>query len=289
VARQIDIALATATEMPLPDPESGLLVEALAEIGVVAEMVAWDQPRDWSEFGLVMSRTPWDYFHRHAEFVEWIGAVDAVTRIENPAAVLVWNSHKAYMLDLEVQGIPIVPTTLLRVGAGEPEQAAALASGGEVVIKPAVSGGALETLRAGAGSREAAVHLSELVARKDALVQPFAPAVTTSGETSLVYFDGVLSHAVRKRAAPGDFRIHREYGGTVEPHVAHREERAVAEAVFAAAPARTSYARIDFVESAGGPALMEAEMIEPELFLPVDPESAGRLARCLAGRLGSVL
>src|ERR1700677_596506 len=61
--RQPDLALVTATRMPKPDPESGLLVTALAQLGLDAEIRVWDRPCDWSAFGLVVSRTPWDYFH----------------------------------------------------------------------------------------------------------------------------------------------------------------------------------------------------------------------------------
>jgi glutathione synthase/RimK-type ligase-like ATP-grasp enzyme len=280
------IALATASQMPVPDPESGLVVAALAELGAEAELVAWDLERDWSQYALVVSRTPWDYFHRHDEFVAWIRGVDAVTRIENPAETLIWNSHKAYLHELAAAGVPVIETAVLRRGAGAGEQAAVLERDGEVVVKPAVSGGGLETLRAPAGSGEARAHLAELVARKDVLVQPFAAEILASGETSLVYFDGELSHALRKRGAAGNFLIHAERGGSVEPHVPHREELAVAEAALAAAPggARPAYARMDLVETEAGPALMEAELIEPELFLPQNPGSAERFAAVLLAR-----
>ena len=36
------------------------------------------------------------------------------------------------------------------------------------------------------------------------------------GEWSLLFFDGVFSHAVVKRAAAGEFRVQREFGGTFE-------------------------------------------------------------------------
>jgi glutathione synthase/RimK-type ligase-like ATP-grasp enzyme len=152
-----------------------------------------------------------------------------------------------------------------------------------VVIKPAVSGGAVGTERFPVTSPEAAAHVTRLAADGDVLVQPFVPGVT-EGETSLVYFDGDLSHAVRKVPAAGDYRVHDHHGGTLHPHVATAAEQEVAEQTLAAAPATTAYARIDLVAGPDGPLVMEAELIEPELFLPHDPASVHRFARVLARR-----
>src|ERR1700689_1916423 len=99
--------------MPKPDPESGLLVTALAQLGLEATMRVWDRPCDWSAFRLVVSRTPWDYFHRVQEFLTWARAVASVTVLLNPIETLSWNSHKSYLLDLERAGVPIVPTVLV--------------------------------------------------------------------------------------------------------------------------------------------------------------------------------
>jgi glutathione synthase/RimK-type ligase-like ATP-grasp enzyme len=282
-----DLALVTASRMPKPDPESGLLVAALARLGVRATIHPWDQPCDWSQFPLVVSRTPWDYFHRVQEFLSWARGVAAVTELLNPLATIAWNAHKSYLLDLERAGVPIVPTVLVARSAGAGEQDAALARFREAVIKPAVAGGALGALRVGAttGSGVAANHLRTLLAEQDALVQPFMPGVQTAGETSLIFFDGQFSHGVRKIPAAGDFRVHQHYGGTLVAHTPSPSELAVAQAALAVAPAPAAYARIDMVPGASGPVVMEAELIEPELFLGSDPAAPGRYARCLAARL----
>jgi Prokaryotic glutathione synthetase, ATP-grasp domain len=282
-----DIALVTATRMPKPDPESGLLVDALARLGVGATIHAWDQPCDWSRFGLVVSRTPWDYFHRLDEFLGWAGEVAAVAELLNPLATIAWNAHKSYLLDLERAGVPIVETVLVARPAGADEQAAALARFADAVIKPAVAGGALGALRVDAATDAgvAADHLRALLADKDVLVQPFMPGVQSDGETSLIFFNGQLSHAVRKVPATGDFRVHQHYGGTVVAHAPSPAELVVAQAALAVAPEPTAYARIDMVPGSSGPVVMEAELIEPELFLGSDPEAPERYARCLAGRL----
>lgn len=282
-----DLALVTATRMPKPDPESGLLVDALAELGVRATIHAWDQPCDWSQFPLVVSRTPWDYFHRVDEFLHWARGVAAITELLNPLPTIAWNAHKSYLLDLAAAGVPIVPTVLVGRGAGAEERDAALSRFSEAVIKPAVAGGALDALHVDAivDADVAAAHLGRLLAEKDALVQPFMAGIQSDGETSLIFFDGQLSHAIRKVPAAGDFRVHQHYGGTVLHHTPSPAELTVATAALAVAPAATGYARIDMVPGSSGPAVMEAELIEPELFLGSDPAAPGRYARCLARRL----
>jgi glutathione synthase/RimK-type ligase-like ATP-grasp enzyme len=279
-----EIVLVTASEMPKPDTESGLLLDALRELGIAAVIRPWDQPWDWSAFALVVCRTPWNYFRRVGEFLAWARAVAAATRLENPIETVSWNAHKSYLLDLDRAGVPIVPTVLVAQGAGTTEVDAALARFSEIVIKPAVSGGAFGALRTDGRAPAAGEHLRGLLADGDALVQPFLSRVQQDGEASLIFFDGEFSHAVRKLPRSGDYRVHEHYGGTVSIHEPTDSELEAARATLQAAPTPTLYARIDLVQSPSGPLLMEAELIEPELFLAADGGAPQRFARCLARR-----
>jgi len=90
-----------------------------------------------------------------------------------------------------------------------------------------------------------------------------------------------LSHAVRKSAAPGEFRVQDDHGGTVQVHAPSEAEVSVARQSLAATPEPVTYARVDLVGSDGGPLVMELEIIEPELFFRHAPCTAGRLARAL--------
>lgn len=282
----LQVALATGSPeaMPVPDPESPLLIEALAERGVRAGLVAWDGEHDWAATPLVVCRTPWDYVSRFPEFLAWTRTVAASTRLLNPAGLIGWNAHKRYLAELAERGVPVVVTTPLGPGSSPAARLAATTGDGELVIKPAISGGAKGTIRAPAGSDVARDHLAALLRDGDALVQPYLPAVET-GEVSLVLFAGELSHAVRKTPADGDFRVQSEHGGTVEPHATTDAELAVARQVLDALPWAPAYARIDLVTTGAGPLLMEAELIEPELFLATDPAAAGRFADVLVADL----
>ena len=134
---------------------------------------------------------------------------------------------------------------------------------GELVIKPAVSVGAIGALRAGSSSPEAATHLAELASAGDVLVQPLARSVLDGGESSLIYFGGQFSHAIRKIPADGDYRVQEHHGGSVVRHEPTDDEFAVAAATLAAAPAATAYARVDLVDVDGSPASWNSKPSSP--------------------------
>lgn len=85
-------------------------------------------------------------------------------------------------------------------------------------------------------------------------------------------FDGKFSHAIRKLAKPGDFRVQDDHGGTVHDYQPDAEQIEFAEKAMAVCSTLPSYGRVDMVrDNQGKLALMELEMIEPELWLRKHP------------------
>lgn len=276
------IVLVTGATMAKPDPETHLLVAALARIGVEAVVAPWDSPEDWAAYPLVVVRTPWDYFRRLPEFLGWAARTSQLTAFVNPVSVIEWNSHKAYLRELAAKGIPTVPTLWLDRGAADGAARLAATGWGEVVVKPAVSIGAIGALKAHAADPACTAHLTALLAEGDVLVQPFIESVAAQGEVSLIYFGGAFSHAIRKQPAAGDYRVQDMYGGTNHPYQPAADEVELATLALSATPAPTTYARVDMVRLPdGGPAVMELELIEPELFLGVAPDAPARFAEVL--------
>ena len=276
------VHLLTGESMPKPDPETHLLTAELDRQGIGHRVLPWTDPEVGAGADLVVVRTPWDYIHRCGEFLDVCRGVAAP--VLNQPEVLAWNSHKGYLVELAAAGVPVVPTRLVRAG-GE----AALADGeheAALVVKPAVSSGSRGAGRFEAGDPGAAAHLAELVAGGDALVQPYVASVAERGERSLIFFGGRFSHAVDKVPAAGDYRVQEMYGGTYREHDPTAAETAAAQSALAAAPAHDLlYARVDMVEAADGPQVMELELIEPELFLGFHANAAERLARAIRGSL----
>ena len=266
------------------DPEAPLVVQALDETGVHAELQPWDADVSWGGYDLVVVRSPWDYFTRLDEFLTWVEQVAAQTRIVNPAGVIRWNSHKGYLAEMATQGVPVLPTLMLERGSSGAAERLAACGWSDVVAKPAVDGGARETLRTDPCSAEAAAHVERLVADGDVVVQPFAPQIE-AGETSLLFFGGELSHAVRKVPAAGDYRVQAHHGGTEHPHEPTPAELETARRAMACAPDRLTYARVDLVDVEGVPTLMELEVIEPDLFLRLDEGALDRFTAAVLAEL----
>jgi glutathione synthase/RimK-type ligase-like ATP-grasp enzyme len=278
------VLLLTAESLPHEDLDTALLAESLTQRGVRATVLVWSRTDDWPiDAELAVVRTTWDYTFRRDEFLEVLEA--SPVRVANPTAVLRWNSHKGYLVELADAGVPVVPGVLLRRGdtAELPELDAA-----QIIVKPTVAAGSRGVGLFDAGAREAAGHLADLLSRGDALVQAFEPSVR-DGERSLIYLGGRYSHAVRKVPAAGDFRVQTRYGASNLPHHATLAEQAVAQValdtVSSTMAATLLYARVDLVGSAGAPLVMELELIEPELFLPMAPGSADRLADAIIASL----
>lgn len=270
--------------------EDGAVVQALQAQGLTVERRAWDDPgMDWRQTRSALFRTTWDYFERWPEFSAWLARTRQQTLLLNPDTLIAWNLDKRYLITLAERGISVVPTR--HVARGDARSLAALLAAedwGEVVVKPAISGAGRDTFRVPVPVSAAhAARYRALVDAEDMLLQPFLPSILDAGEVSVVVIDGEVTHAVRKVAAEGEFRVQDDHGGTVHPHTPASDEIAVAEAAIAACSPRPVYARVDLVRLPGGvPAIMELELVEPELFFRFAPHAAARLGEAVARRLG---
>jgi hypothetical protein len=292
------VVLATSAAYADLPPDDGLLRDALARRGVPTSVRVWSDAAAWSgPPALVVLRSCWDYHLRLDEFLGWLTALGAAGHVvRNPPAVVRWNARKRYLLALAAHGVRIAPTLLL--GADDAPHArartAALVAGDaatwtDVVVKPEVSASAFETWRATLPLDDAsAARLARGLAGRDLLVQAFQPEITARGETSLLFLGGTFSHAVVKRAAPGDFRVQAEHGGrsfaiTADAALVDHAARILDAAAALAGHAADDllYARVDVLAddaAHGAPTLMEVELVEPSLFLGYDAGAADRLA-----------
>jgi len=302
------IALATHDGKTEPTADDRLLVAALSRrAGIRAEAVSWDSPAaDWGRYDAVLIRSTWDYHLRPAAFLAWADRVEASgTTLWNPASVVRWNADKRYLRRLDRAGVPVVPTEWISRGTQEADLGGLLRARGwqRAVVKPSVAASAYRAWVAEVDASEISqAPLAALLAEADALVQPFLPEVQQEGEWSFVFFaddEGrpSFSHAVVKRPAQGDFRVQTELGGTVAAAgvtaAVLQQVEEVASVLARLAPGPLLYARIDGVVSGGFHAppgaflLMEAELIEPVLFLGHAEHAADRFADALACRIPS--
>jgi glutathione synthase/RimK-type ligase-like ATP-grasp enzyme len=274
------LALATCDAQPLLFGEERELLPALRARGVDAEAVIWSDPRvDWASFDAVVLRSTWDYFERYPEFCAWLARVESVTRVYNPPSLVRWNSDKMYLRELAQRGTRIVPTVFCE--AREPANLARILRDSEwddAVMKPCVSGGAYRTHRVRAETAAAdQAEMNAILATTGVLVQPFFPEIQTEGEWSFVFFGGTLSHTVLKVAVRDEYRIQTQFGGTFSEVTPEPWLLAQVQGVVSALPEAPAYARIDGLVRGRDFYLMEAELIEPYLYLSAAP---GSLERC---------
>jgi glutathione synthase/RimK-type ligase-like ATP-grasp enzyme len=87
----------------------------------------------------------------------------------------------------------------------------------EIVVKPTIAGGAYRCYRFRVEELDRyAADIAKTLEDRGVLVQPFLPEIQSGGELSLLFFDGVFSHAVSKRPKAGDYRVQFEFGGSDE-------------------------------------------------------------------------
>jgi glutathione synthase/RimK-type ligase-like ATP-grasp enzyme len=280
------VALITGAEMAKPDPESHLLIQELNALNVKSELISWRANCDWTQFDLVVIRTPWDYFLYLNEFLGWVKSVEKLTKVLNASDILTWNSHKKYLYELSQAGVPTVPTRWVI----EKQDCVGLMKQivwPVVVVKPAVSIGAIGALKGDSQDPQMQIHLDHLVMNGDVMIQPYLESISQEGELSLVYFDGVYSHAVCKKPQQGDYRVQDSYGGTNSICNADEKSKLIGEQVLGNLSKVPLYARVDLVKDQNGWLLMELEAIEPELFLPIAVGSASRFAKAIFTKLDS--
>ncbi|MGA5822025.1 ATP-grasp domain-containing protein [Kitasatospora sp. NPDC094028] len=282
------IAVVTSAAGVEYDDDLPLIVDALRAEGLSAEPVVWHTPAvPWEQFDLAVIRSTWDYVERIDEFLAWADTTAGATRLWNPAPVVRWNSDKHYLRELTRHGAAVVPTRFLEPGARL--TAADFAGADGVVVKPAVSAGAVDTARYEPGRPEdAARHARTLLEQgRSVMVQPYLPRVV-DGERALVFLGGAFSHAIRKDpllTEPGVIDDDREPHLGVAPYRPTGTEIRTATAALSAVPSTAAplFARVDLVlDNAGEPVVMELELIEPNLFLQDDPAAPGRFAAAVA-------
>jgi len=284
--RVAEVALVTCADERYQEPEVHVAADALRAAGVSTDVVSWDEDRDWGAYELVVVRTPWDYFDRVTQFLDWAARVERETSLVNPADVLRWNSHKGYLAEFTAKSVPTVPTRLVPGPSTDVADQIREVPWEEIVVKPAVDGGARHAWRGLRDDPSLSRVAERLTEHGDVVVQPFVPAIV-DGERSLVFLGGRFSHAVRKVPKTGDYRSQRHLGGREVDHEPDSAELQVALAAMAAAPGRLTYARVDLVDWEGAPVLIELEVIEPDLFLRDVPERVDRFVEVVRDELAT--
>jgi len=215
------------------------------------------------DFDLIWVYQMEGFYADRARFLRMIEIFeDACPLVVNDPRTIRHNLGKHYLWELQRHGVRVIPT--YRV---DETICGRLTAGTPFVLKPVF------------GDRGNGVYLARTPAdlerimdtRDQYIAQEYEPAVR-DGEKSLMYLGLEYHHAVIKRPCPavaGEFRCNESLGGTVEVYEPTASELAYAGKVlkvYASLGCPVHFSRVDFIDGARGPVLMEAELLNPAAF-----------------------
>jgi len=257
----------------------------MAKLGWRVSTLCWRQTDiPWSRFEAVIIRSTWDYWDDVPGFLGTLARIDRQTRLANPLDLVRWNLAKTYLRDLQGKGVGVVPTLWLDGLQGQSAEACADGLGAEeFVVKPVIGANGQDAFRVSKHEDPARWDLiTDRFRSRDCMVQPFMHNVLTEGEYSLFYFRGTFSHAILKVPTAGEFRSQEERGAEILAVVPEQRLLLRGQQALAAVTPTPLYARIDFVRNATRDfEVMELELIEPSLYLRMDPAAPERFSRAV--------
>lgn len=257
---------------PDPDLDIPFLVPALEALGNNVDILNWQTTTNFLKYDLLVIRSPWDYAQNFNRFHNWLHLANSQVKVINPVAVIDENIDKRYLLKFAAAGFEIIPTQVLESIAG---LSGIELHDGKMVMKPVIGAGARGAFIVDDGS-----NLEDLCQRHFSateiplLVQPYLKEVDHPGEIAVVCCKGEIMHSIIKRPAlsaggHGDFAANVDISTELTKFINQIMEFEIAGSQIS----ELVYSRIDVVPTAEGFKLMELELIEPFLFLPMNPNS----------------
>ena len=273
--------------------EDNILLKELEKCNLKVIKKDWsDNKFDWKQTRYAIFRTTWDYFDKFDTFIKWFEKTKRETLFINSEEIILWNLNKSYLQELSKKGINIAKTIFV-----EEKQKITLEDlfkknqFNEAIIKPSVSGAARDTFKiTKKNHKKFENNFQKLIKKESFLFQEFLKDIQIFGEISIILIDGEYTHAVRKIAKKGDFRVQDDHGGTVEVYNPVKEEIEFAKLCVSKCPSQPIYARVDLIyDNKKNISLGELELIEPELWFRNNTKSAKLLAKKISNLVSSKL
>lgn len=262
---------------PLLTHDDQLAADYLEAKGFEVQPVIWGSDLNPKEFNMLVVRSPWDYMDSKPQcdhFFEWLNKLSNEKAVlANPYPLLRWNLDKHYLLELQQNGVSIVPTKIYKPEEEIPWNKH-FQEWQEIVFKPTVSAAAKDTYRFTAQNEFEAVseQIKQLRQGRDFMVQPYIKEVATEGEWSFIFIGGQNTHSILKKPKPGGWLVQDELGGSVHWETPPKDYLETAKKVYQKLCEladrkwqidKILYARVDILP---GQYLGELELVEPELF-----------------------
>lgn len=277
--------VAVLTDAQLLRSDDKNLPKTLSRYGFESDVVDWRTIDPGQPYGYDVSliRSPWNYPDYSEDFLGVLQFVTTKSQLFHDINMVKWNMDKKYLCDFYKLGLPVVPTVLIRNLTVEKLQETLGSIKQKYVVKPRIGASGKYTFLMDKADE---LDMLKPLFGTDVLIQPFISSILENGEYSFIYFNETYSHAVKKVAKPGEFRVQDDHGGSVDIFVPTKEMLDTVDHLMQNLNLKTLYARIDMVETNGKLLLMELELIEPELFFRFGDQSEAKLIHALKGRIG---
>lgn len=283
------IALATCFEQANLYHDEAPFVAELKDNGFEVFPVVWDSPEiDWQCYDMIVLRNTWDYHLQAETFRAWLDYLDEHhIPVLNPTDLVRWNMDKSYLQILADKGVKILPTVFAKGETINLKETLKAKNWSQAVVKPIMSASGDNTwIITPETADEFQQQFDWLNEQIGMMIQAFAPQIHDEGEYSLVFFDGVYSHAVLKKPAKGNLFVHEERGGSLQAisapeHLVQQAQNAlkIVEDITDIMP---TYARADGLRDGDDFILMELECIEPELYFSRAKDASKKLVNLVA-------
>ena len=296
------VTLVTCSSMPHLFPGEEGLLDELASRGCDPQIKVWNDPDvDWSDVGMVVVRSVSPAAQDRPGCQE---RPPPQRRVPNNPDGSDWHTDKHYLRELAALGMPTIPTSWL-----EPEQNLSkhqihtrFPAFGEFVVKPAVSSGVRDIGRyttVDIHQRQAAMRQVQglLGDGRSVMIQRYVEEIDLHGEISLVFFNGLVSHAVEKRSAlhPASVTNPEMHEAVVTAEAADsvawqwgEEIRRVLHDYVRARLGHDEqflFNRVDLVPDGKGSFLvMEVSLVDADLYLGATPGALGNFADAISAR-----
>src|SRR5260221_6336573 len=197
------VAFVTYNKLPDLSPDDQLALAELERRGLTVSPAQWDSDTvDWHAFDLIVIRSTWDYYTRHAEFMNWLGKLESIgARLWNPAEVVRWNAEKTYLQALTNRGVAMAPTIIVEQGATRSLEGIVRDHGWtKAVVKPTIAAGAYETwITDPQIARDDQSGFEGLLKKSNVMIQAFIPQEAEDCEWFFMFLCKSYSHYQLKR------------------------------------------------------------------------------------------
>ena len=266
--------------------EDYLFKTELEKLGLRVIKKAWNSlDFNWSQTKFAIFRSTWDYFDKFRDFKKWLEKVKKETTFINSYELINWNLDKKYLIELNKKGVNIPTSEIITKEDNlNLESLFKKHDFSEAIIKPTISGAARETYKISKNNfHEYEKKFFNLKSKEDLIFQEFLSNIISKGEISLIFIGENYTHAVKKIAKEGDFRVQDDHGGSVEVYNASKEEILFAQNCLAKCPMLPVYSRVDIIyDNENEISLGEIELIEPELWFRNNKNAAKLLANVIS-------